>query len=322
MPSLDDTRALALRLMDELGLDLLGEPLAARGWTFGFDRARRRLGVCRIGEKRITLSAHLSQTLAASDVEDTIRHEIAHAVDVERRGRSAHDATWKALARVCGAAPERTFRGDLPDDVDAAAYRAVCPSCGAASGLHRQPVHPRRCRACHEAGEPAYLTVTHAESGRVVWPGGATPGAFGGWVGVEATCPGCGATVRRARRPLRRTLPASLPAASLRLAEVEALHVLGRGAQEGRAGGRSGSAAGANQKRPARMRVRAGRQVVEMPGVEPGSERRYSPGVYARSQRFGVFARPAGPADGLPGGRRLISSRPFGSAGASGTSSL
>ena len=203
MPSLDDTRALALRLMDALGRELLGEPLQARGWTFGFDRARRRLGVCRIAERRITLSAALAASLPAAEVEDTVRHEIAHAVDADRRGRSAHDATWKALARACGAAPERTFRGDLPDDADAAPYRAVCPSCGAAHGLHRQPVRARRCRACHAAGRPAYLAVTHAGSGRVIWPGGATPGAFAGWVGVEATCPGCGATVRRARRPSR-----------------------------------------------------------------------------------------------------------------------
>ena len=203
MPTPHDTRALALRLMDELGRALLGEPLAARGWTFGFDRARRRLGACRPGPRRITLSAPLLAHLSAAEVEDTLRHEIAHAVDVERRGRTGHDRAWKAVARACGARPERTYGGDLPDDADAAPYRAVCPSCGAASGLHRQPVRARRCRACHAAGRPACLRVTHADTGHVVWPGGATPGAFAGWAGVEATCPACGETVRRARRPTR-----------------------------------------------------------------------------------------------------------------------
>ena len=203
MPSLDDTRALALRLMDALGRDLLGEPLQARGWSFGFDRARRRLGVCRTGPRRITLSAHLTPHLSADEVEDTVRHEIAHAVDWERRGRTNHDRTWKAVARACGAKPERTYQGDLPDDSDDAPYRAVCPSCGATSGLHRQPVRPHRCRACHRDGRPAYLTVTHSDSGRTIWPGGATPGAFGGWAGVEATCPGCGKTFRRGRHPKR-----------------------------------------------------------------------------------------------------------------------
>lgn len=211
MPSLDDTRVLALRLMDALGRDLLGEPLQARGWSFGFDRAKRRLGVCRTGPRRITLSTHLTPHLSAEEVEDTVRHEacpersrrIAHAVDWERRGRTNHDRTWKAVARACGATPERTYTGDLPDDSDDAPYRAVCPSCGATSELHRQPVRPHRCRSCHRDGHPAYLTVTHSDSGRTIWPGGATPGAFGGWAGVEATCPGCGRTVRRARRPKR-----------------------------------------------------------------------------------------------------------------------
>ena len=59
MPSLDDTLVLADRLMDALGRDLLGEPLQARGWSVGLDRARRRLGACHTGKKRITVSAHL-----------------------------------------------------------------------------------------------------------------------------------------------------------------------------------------------------------------------------------------------------------------------
>jgi predicted SprT family Zn-dependent metalloprotease len=190
--------------MDALGRNLLGEPLQARGWSFGFDRARRRLGACHHRRKRITLSAHLTPTLPWAEVEDTVRHEIAHAVDFERRGRSGHDRTWKALARACGAKPERMFEGDL-NHAEEAPYRAECPSCGAASGFYRQPVRAHRCRACHASGRPAYLRVEHGPSGRVIWPGGATAGAYGGTAGVEARCPRCGQTYRRARRPKRAT---------------------------------------------------------------------------------------------------------------------
>lgn len=203
--ALDDTLALARRLMDTLGRAHLGEPLQARGWTVGVDHARRRLGACHVAKKRITVSAHLMPSLPPDEVEDTLRHEIAHAIDWERRGTTNHDRTWRAVAVSCGARPERTFRGDLPDDSTQAPYRAVCPSCGSTSGLHRQPVHPRRCRACHAEKRPSILTVTHTASGRTIWPGGATPGAFGGWVGVTATCPGCGAVSRRARPPKRAT---------------------------------------------------------------------------------------------------------------------
>lgn len=200
MPMPSDTRTLALRLMDELGRELLGDSLTARGWTFGFDRARKRLGVCRIRDKRITLSSHLSQTLSLAEVEDTVRHEIAHAIDAERRGLSNHDWTWKALARACGATPRRCYSGDLPDD-PAAPYVGTCPSCGATHDRYRQSANALRCRPCTAAGRPSCLRVVHRSSGRVIWPGGAEPGAYGGTAGVQATCPGCGTVTRRARRP-------------------------------------------------------------------------------------------------------------------------
>lgn len=187
--------------MDRLGHDLLGEPLQARGWTFGFDRARRRLGACRPGPRRISLSGLLVPELSDEEVEDTIRHEIAHAIDWERRGTTRHDRTWKTVARACGAKPERTFDGDLSHEE--APYAAVCPTCGTNTGFYRQPVRPHRCRSCHRAGRPAYLRVVHVASGRVLWPGGEEAGAFGGTAGFVARCPGCGEEVRRARRPRR-----------------------------------------------------------------------------------------------------------------------
>lgn len=198
----DPTRDLALRLFDSLGRDLLGESLADRGWTFAYDRARKRLGACHPRQRRITLSAHLAAALSPEEVEDTLRHEIAHAIDVERRGRTAHDATWKRIAVACGARPDRLFDGDVPAD-PTAPYVATCPSCGARHDLYRQPVHPRRCRPCAASGAPAYLRVVRQAAGAVIWPGGEKPGAYGGTAGVEATCPGCGETVRRARRPRR-----------------------------------------------------------------------------------------------------------------------
>ncbi len=197
----DATLALARRLLARLGAEA-GTPLVERGWTVGFDRARRRLGACRIRQRQITLSAPLSQALPDEVVEDTIRHEIAHAIDGERRGRSPHDATWRRIAVACGARPERCYHGDVPLDASAP-YLAVCPSCGDAHALYRQPVHPRRCRACGPRGRPAYHRVTARATGAVVWPGGAEPGTYGGTAGVHARCPNCRLAYRRARRPRR-----------------------------------------------------------------------------------------------------------------------
>ena len=197
-----DALTLARRLLADLGRQF-DVPLVERGWTVGLDRARRRLGACHPAKRRITLSASLSAALPDAVVEDTIRHEIAHAIDFERRGRSPHDATWRRIAVACGATPDRCYAADLPTD-DSAPYAAVCPTCGDRHALYRQPVHPRRCPGCARAGAPAYLRVTRAAGG-VIWPGGAEPGDYGGTAGVQATCPGCGTVHRRARAPRRTT---------------------------------------------------------------------------------------------------------------------
>ena len=130
----DAVRRLAERLMADLGTAHLGRPLQTLGWTFGFDRARRRLGACHIRTRRITLSHALSTALPPADVEDTIRHEIAHALDVATRGRTGHDAVWKAWAVRCGAAPARCYSGPLPTDAEAP-YVCLCPACGRARGV-------------------------------------------------------------------------------------------------------------------------------------------------------------------------------------------
>ena len=191
---------LAHAVMEDLGRALLGTSLQARGWTFGLDRARTRLGACHPAQKRITVSGLLAGRLGRAEVEDTVRHEVAHAIDVERRGFTCHDATWKALARQCGARPARTYAGSRPPD-PSAPYGAECPTCGRTRDLYREPVHAPRCGPCERASAPAYLRVVHRSTGRVIWTGGASVGVAGGRAGLEATCPVCGATIRRARRP-------------------------------------------------------------------------------------------------------------------------
>ena len=187
--------------MDALGRAFLGESLVSLGWTFDFDRARKRLGACHLKRRKITLSTYLTRSLSDDEVEETLRHEIAHAIDAELRGTTNHDARWKAIAKACGARPDRCHSGPLPWDPKAP-YVAECPSCEKRCTLYRQPVRPPRCPDCDHASLPAYARVVHQRTQRVIWPGGATAGEFGGTAGVQATCPCCGAVYRRARRPL------------------------------------------------------------------------------------------------------------------------
>ena len=100
-----------LREVEELAWRLLAEHQAAgrlgRGWTFGFDLAPSRAGVCRYREKRIDLSVSYCRRATRAEVEDTVRHEIAHAIVGPRHN---HDAVWKAKAREIGCVGERCHR--------------------------------------------------------------------------------------------------------------------------------------------------------------------------------------------------------------------
>lgn len=79
--------------------------LLEKGWTFAFDRATSRLGQCDYGKKRITISKHFTGAATPEQFEQTLIHEMAHAllpVGVH------HGWQWKAKARELGYMGKRT----------------------------------------------------------------------------------------------------------------------------------------------------------------------------------------------------------------------
>lgn len=203
---LADIQARAEALMDSLGRTHAGRPLQALGWTFRFDRAQRRLGLCawkKSGRhiRRVSLSGPLAVRLGWDVMEDVARHEIAHALDYEARGRSAHDAAWKAWARRCGADPTATYDGPVPCD-GSSRYAATCPRCGWSRPFFRAPTRAYACPACEAHGR-VYLRVSERASGRVLRAGGDSPGPSPA-AHYVAACPACGAQSERQRRPSRR----------------------------------------------------------------------------------------------------------------------
>lgn len=115
---LSEAQRLAVSLMREHGL-------AQMGWTFGWDRARRRLGACHHDKRLISLSVPL--TIDDTDdarVRNTILHEIAHALVGAEHG---HDYIWRRKAREIGCNAEECGKGGtrLPFR-----YIGQCPTCG------------------------------------------------------------------------------------------------------------------------------------------------------------------------------------------------
>ncbi len=107
----------------EYALNLGYELMKTHGlsdWTLKLDHARRRAGSCDYGKKQITLSRHYVRYAEDSHIEDTILHEIAHALVGPRHG---HDAVWRMKAREIGCTATRCHTLEF----SAAAWTMRCP---------------------------------------------------------------------------------------------------------------------------------------------------------------------------------------------------
>ena len=133
-------KKLAIELMSYHGLlDL--------GWSFEFDTAKRRFGVCKYGSKVIGLSKPLTMANDLVQVKDTILHEIAHALVGVGHG---HDSVWKKMCVEIGAKPERCYTAEDTNMI-AGKYRAVCGGCGKEHTRHKRIPRGRRV-ACNCQG--------------------------------------------------------------------------------------------------------------------------------------------------------------------------
>ena len=130
--------------VEDLGKGLLAEHQAngalGRQWRFGFDLSPARAGVCRYQEQRIDLSVSYCLKATRAEIEDTVLHEIAHAIVGPRHN---HDQVWKAKAQEIGCVGERCHRvqHSIPKWVG---------ECGCGQQWFRQQLQRRvmRNRAC------------------------------------------------------------------------------------------------------------------------------------------------------------------------------
>lgn len=119
----------------ELCNDLLHEHgLSQRGWTFFFDRSKKRFGQCVRSKLSITLSAYLVQLNDERKVRETMLHEIAHAL---APAGAHHGPAWKHQCRLLGIAPNRCY--DSSVETPPGRYTGTCENCGHTFEKHRKP---------------------------------------------------------------------------------------------------------------------------------------------------------------------------------------
>ena len=154
---LHDAEKLALRLMREFKLiddSQYNYDADWTNWHFEWDDAKRRFGCCWHDSRKITLSRELVIRNEQPQVEDVIRHEIAHALTPptkkpSRRTRRGwvwdkHGADWKRMCKKVGANPERCY-DDEEVETPEGEYQATCGVCHFTHHKHRAPKGDRYC---------------------------------------------------------------------------------------------------------------------------------------------------------------------------------
>jgi len=126
--------------------------LLPRGWSFGLDHARTRLGCCHYHQKKITCSTYLIAYLADDEVEQVILHEIAHGLVGAEAG---HGKVWQRQAAALGYTGGRTI--DVPEARLSARWLGVCPM-GHEILRHRRPARKAYCGACARRGVRGRVT--------------------------------------------------------------------------------------------------------------------------------------------------------------------
>lgn len=117
-------------------------------WTFGFDNAKTRAGLCNYTTKRITVSRYLAARYDDDEVHQVLLHEVAHAMAGNRAG---HGPAWKAIARDLGYEGKRLHDGAIAEEF--APWVGTCPA-GHVVHRYRKPTRPLSCAKCSRRYDP------------------------------------------------------------------------------------------------------------------------------------------------------------------------
>ena len=127
-------------------------------WTFDFDRATRRAGLCNFSRKRITVSRHLAERFDDDAIHQTLLHEVAHALAGPHAGPGVE---WRRTARRLGYVGGVTHDGPIADE--RARWRGSCPS-GHAFVRFRRPSRDVSCGRCSRTFSRAAIITWHDQA--------------------------------------------------------------------------------------------------------------------------------------------------------------
>lgn len=146
-----------LQHIRDLASDLITRHLGPE-WSFGFDNAKRRAGLCDYSRTHISLSRYLTARFDDHTNEQTLLHEVAHALAGSAAG---HGPVWKRTARSLGYTGGVTHRGETATEL--APWVGQCPN-GHVAYRHRRATRAMSCAKCSRSFDSRYLfTWTHRD---------------------------------------------------------------------------------------------------------------------------------------------------------------
>ncbi|WP_286310374.1 SprT-like domain-containing protein [Agromyces mangrovi Wang et al. 2018] len=127
-------------------------------WTFAFDNAKKRAGLCDFQAHRISVSRYLAARYDDDEIHQILLHEVAHALAGPNAG---HGPRWKAEAARIGYVGRRTHDGEIADEL--APWVGTCPA-GHRHVRYRKPTRALSCGECSRGFDRANLiTWRHRE---------------------------------------------------------------------------------------------------------------------------------------------------------------
>ncbi|MFT2818295.1 SprT-like domain-containing protein [Leifsonia sp. A12D58] len=120
-------------------------------WSFGFDNAKKRAGLCNFTAKHITVSRYLAARYDDDEIHQILLHEVAHALAGSRAG---HGPKWKSIAAGLGYDGGRTHDGEIANEL--APWVGTCAA-GHTHYRYREPTRPLACGLCGRGFTRAHL---------------------------------------------------------------------------------------------------------------------------------------------------------------------
>ncbi|WP_449277752.1 SprT-like domain-containing protein [Leucobacter sp. GX24907] len=120
-------------------------------WSFGFDNAKRRAGLCNFTERRITVSRYLAARFDDDEIHQVLLHEVAHAMAGPRAG---HGAEWKRIAAEIGYVGGRTHDGEIASEL--APWVGHCPAGHEHVRFRKPGSRPVSCGKCSRGYSDAH----------------------------------------------------------------------------------------------------------------------------------------------------------------------